>query len=84
MTVLHPVVGPATNFLLIAIAELIHRSAVGAQAIGGDGFYRTMALQRLPDEGKRCLLVAGFSDVTLENFALLVNRATDNASLHRS
>ena len=36
MTVLDPVVGPASDLLPVGIAELGHRGLVGAQAIGGD------------------------------------------------
>lgn len=34
VTVLDPVVGPAADLLLFAIAELVHRGTVGAQAVG--------------------------------------------------
>ena len=74
MAVLHPVVGPAADLLLLAIAELVHRRSIGTKTIGGDRFYRAVALQGLPDEGKGCLLVAGLGDITLKNFALLVDR----------
>ena len=34
-----------------------------------------MALQRLLHETKRCFLVPGFRDVTLENLALVIDRS---------
>lgn len=73
MAVLHLVVGPAANPLFVAIAERVHCSAVGAQTVSGDGFCRSVPLQRLLDEGKGSLLVAGLGDVTLQNLALLVD-----------
>ena len=65
MTVLYPVVGPAADLLLFAIAKLVHRFAVGTKTIGGNCFHRAVAFQGLPDEGKGRLLVAGLGDITL-------------------
>jgi hypothetical protein len=56
-------------------AEPVHRGLVGAKAIGGDLFRRSLALERLLHEGQRRVLVAGFRDVALENLAFLVDRA---------
>ncbi len=60
MTVLHPVVGIATDLMLVGIAEHAHRCLVGARDIGGDHGWRTMALQRLLFDGERCGLVPAF------------------------
>jgi hypothetical protein len=43
MAVLHAIVSSAVNFLHVAVAEFVHRSVVGAQAVGGDGCHRVMA-----------------------------------------
>jgi hypothetical protein len=47
VAVFDPDVGPAFDFLLFGIAQLLHRSPVRVQTIGGDGFGRTVALQHL-------------------------------------
>ncbi|MFC3792570.1 hypothetical protein ACFOPP_03645 [Sphingobium sp. GCM10012300] len=44
---LDSVVRPASDFLLRPVARLIHRRALGAEAVGGDRFGRSMRLQRL-------------------------------------
>jgi hypothetical protein len=73
MTVLHPVVGPAADLLLIAIAELVHRRAVGTQTIGGDGINQAVMLGRFFIEGDGSLLVAVLGNETAENLAFLFN-----------
>jgi len=47
MAVFNPVVGPASDLLFLCVTELFHGGAVGAQAIGGDGLGRAMALERV-------------------------------------
>ena len=56
VAVLDPIVGPAADLLLVGIAELIHRGAVGSKTVGGDLLRRSGALQRLLHEGQRGFL----------------------------
>ena len=44
VAILDPVVGPASGLLLRGIAQLVHRGAVGAQAVRGDLLGRAVAL----------------------------------------
>jgi len=72
--ILSPVVQPAANLLLRPIADVIHSRPVGAQPIGDDRLRRTVTLQRLLHKPQRRWLVARFSHVAFENFALVIDR----------
>lgn len=86
MAVLNPVVGPAADLLLLPIAQLVHRCAVGPQAVGSNCLDATVPLQRLLYECQRSFLISGLSDVTLEDLTFLVDRALQvvhlSANLH--
>ena len=75
VAVLDPVVGPASDLALLVVPQLVHRGAVGAKAIGGDRFRRTVAFERLLHEGEGGCFVALFGDKAFENLAFLVDRA---------
>lgn len=64
MAVIDQVVGLATDLLILLVAETLHRGSVRAQAVGGDGLWRTVTLQRFLHERQRCALVARFRHVS--------------------
>jgi hypothetical protein len=69
----HPVVGRAADRLPCAIAELVHRSVIGTQPIGGDGINRAVTLERFFNDGEGRLLVSGLGNETPENLAFLID-----------
>ncbi len=77
VAVFSPIVHPATDLLLRAIAQFVHSCAVSAEPIRGDGLDATMPFQCLLDEGKGSLLVACLGDVALEDLAFLVDRTPE-------
>ena len=75
MAILHPVVGMSTDLLLVAIAELGHRRAVGFQPVSNDRRRRAVTPQRLLHERECGLFITSFGDEALEELTLVINRA---------
>lgn len=74
VTVLTPVVGPASDLLLAGVAQLFHRRPVRAKAIGDDLLRRSVTLRRLVHEAQCGVFIAGFGDVAFEDIAFLIDR----------
>ena len=58
--------------LPMRVADVIHRSAVGAQVIGDNLFWLTVALHQFLEEFQRCLAVATLGDKVLEDLAFVI------------
>ena len=74
MTVLYPVVGPAADLLLGCVAQYLH-CGLGCEAVGGDLFRRSVALECLLHERQRGVLVALLRHEAFEDLAFLVDCA---------
>ena len=74
MTVLDPVVGPASHLALIAITQLGHRGAVRAQAVFGDRLWRTVALQSPLHKAQRRSFVPFPGDEGFQDLPFLIDR----------
>ena len=59
--------------LPIRVPDVFHRGAVGAQVVGDDLFWLTVALHQFLEEFQRCLAVSTLGDEDLENFAFMVD-----------
>ncbi len=77
MAVLDPVVGPATDLLFVFTAEVSHGGTVGSEPVRCDRSRRSMAAKCLLHEGESCHFIAGFGDVALEYFALVIDRTPE-------
>jgi hypothetical protein len=73
LTAFDPVVSPASDLLIVGIAEVFHRRAVRSKPISGDCLRRPMPLQRLLHEAQRCVLIAGFGDVAFEDLPFVIH-----------
>ncbi len=63
VTVLAPVVGPASHLLLFGATQFGHRRPVGFETVGDDLLWRAVTLQSLFHEGQRRMLVAGLRHI---------------------
>ena len=73
MAVLHSIVGPATDFLFVGVAEVFHRCLIGGETVGSDLFRRPVALESLLHEGQRGIFVPGPGDTARKDLALMVH-----------
>ena len=75
MRILGPVVGMAANLPPLLVTQFAHRSWIGLQAVGNDGFRSTMPLQRLLEEPQSGRFIAFPGDIAFEHLALVIDRA---------
>src|SRR3546814_3293824 len=71
----------AAHLAAIEISQLTHRCRIGSQPVGDDCLSPAVPLQRFLQERQSCRFVALSSDVTLEDFAFVVDSPPQVVSL---
>jgi hypothetical protein len=75
--VLHSIVRPATDLLLVSFTQVFHRRFVGSKSVRRDLLGGSVALQRLFHENYYSCRVPGLRDGGLQRLALVIDGAPE-------